>query len=114
MPNENWFLSPENAKEKVETCRRHYNGERPHSALGNLSAKEFAVLTEIGDWPAKPVLWQAREMGQDQGVSSTDLTTALEQGPDPEYLLRICGKAFYSLYLGTFLPLDGRTPTHSV
>ncbi len=47
--NENWFPSLEDAKEKVETWRRHYNGERPHSALGNLTPREFAVLGEIGD-----------------------------------------------------------------
>ena len=47
--NENWILFPENAKDKVETCRRHYNGDMPHSALGDLSAKEFAVLTEIAN-----------------------------------------------------------------
>ena len=47
--NENWFLSLEDAVEKVESWRNHYNGERPHSALGNLSPREFAVLAEIGD-----------------------------------------------------------------
>jgi len=47
--NENWFLSLEDAEEKVESWRRHYNGERPHSALGNLSPREFAVLAEIAD-----------------------------------------------------------------
>ena len=47
--NENWFLSLADAEEKVEPWRRHYNGERPHSALGNPSPREFAVLAEIGD-----------------------------------------------------------------
>ena len=47
--NENWFLSLEDAVEKVETWRNHYNGERPYSALENLSPREFAVLAEIGD-----------------------------------------------------------------
>ena len=47
--NENWFLSLEDAVEKVEFWRSHYNGERPHSALGNLSPREFAVLAQIGD-----------------------------------------------------------------
>ena len=45
--NENWFLSLEDAKEEVESWRNHYNGERPHSALGNLSPREFAVLAEM-------------------------------------------------------------------
>lgn len=41
--NENWFLSLEDAKEKVESWRRHYNLERPHSALGYSAPKEFAA-----------------------------------------------------------------------
>ena len=43
--NTNWFLSLADAREKVETWRRHYNEERPHSALGNLAPKEFAALS---------------------------------------------------------------------
>ena len=41
--NENWFLSMDDARETVESWRRHYNGERPHSALGYLAPKEFAA-----------------------------------------------------------------------
>ncbi len=41
--NENWFLSLEDAREKVETWRLHYNGERPHGALGNLTPMEYAA-----------------------------------------------------------------------
>ncbi len=40
--NETWFLSLEDAREKVEGWRQHYNRERPHSALGNLAPLEFA------------------------------------------------------------------------
>ena len=47
--NENCFPSLEDAKEKVESWRNHYNGERPHSALGNLSPGKLVALTEIGD-----------------------------------------------------------------
>ena len=47
--NKNWFLSLEDARGKVESWRKHYNGERPRSALGNLSPREFDVLAEIGD-----------------------------------------------------------------
>ena len=46
---ENWFLSLQEAEEKLESWRKHYNGERPHSALGHLSPGEFAVLAEIAD-----------------------------------------------------------------
>ena len=43
--NENWFLSLEDAKEKIEAWRRYYNGERPHGALGNLAPEVFALAT---------------------------------------------------------------------
>jgi len=43
--NENWFLSLDDARSKVESWRRHYNGERPHSALGYLAPEEFAAST---------------------------------------------------------------------
>ena len=49
--NESWFLSLEDAAERVETWRINYNGERLHSALGNLSPWEFAALAEIADFP---------------------------------------------------------------
>src|SRR4030042_1925431 len=35
--NESWFLSLDDAREKVESWRKKYNGERPHAALGNLA-----------------------------------------------------------------------------
>ena len=41
--NENWFLSLDDAKTKVESWRRHYNRDRPHSALGSLAPEEFAA-----------------------------------------------------------------------
>jgi len=39
--NENWFLSIEDAREKIEAWRTHYNHDRPHRALGALSPAEF-------------------------------------------------------------------------
>ena len=48
--DENGFLSLGDPEEKAKTWRRHYyNGERPHSALGNLPPRDFAVLAETGD-----------------------------------------------------------------
>jgi putative transposase len=44
--NESWFLSTEDAREKVEAWRQHYNGERPHGALGNLTPMEYALAGE--------------------------------------------------------------------
>jgi putative transposase len=40
--NESWFLSLEDAQEKVEAWRQHYKRERPHGSLRNLSPVEFA------------------------------------------------------------------------
>jgi putative transposase len=39
--NESWFLSLEDAVEKVEEWRQHYNQDRPHGSLGNKSPVEF-------------------------------------------------------------------------
>jgi len=44
--NESWFLSLEDAREKVETWRQHYNRERPHGSLGNLTPMEYALARE--------------------------------------------------------------------
>ena len=41
--NENWFLSLEDAQEKISAWRQDYNEQRPHSALGNLAPEEFAA-----------------------------------------------------------------------
>lgn len=34
--NTHWFLSLEDACEKLDRWRRHYNEELPHSAIGNI------------------------------------------------------------------------------
>ena len=45
--NESWFLSLEDAREKVEVWRKEYNRQRPHGALGNLTPLEFARVREM-------------------------------------------------------------------
>ncbi len=45
--NESRFLSLEDARAKVEAWRNDYNEHRPHSALGNLAANEFASTGQI-------------------------------------------------------------------
>lgn len=45
--HENWFLSLEDAREKLEAWRLHYNAERPHSALGNRSLNEFMAAAKL-------------------------------------------------------------------
>ena len=39
--NENWFTSLKDAQEKIESWRRDYNRNRPHSSLGGQSPEEF-------------------------------------------------------------------------
>jgi len=39
--NVNWFLSMEDAREKIEKWRRDYNEFRPHSSLGDLTPRQF-------------------------------------------------------------------------
>jgi len=41
--NEHWFLSLEDARQKIAAWRRDYNEIRPHSSLGNLQPSEFAA-----------------------------------------------------------------------
>jgi putative transposase len=40
--NEHWFMSLEDAQEKLEAWQRDYNEERPHSSLGNQTPAAFA------------------------------------------------------------------------
>jgi putative transposase len=39
--NASWFLSMADARERTGAWRREYNEERPHSALGDLTPREF-------------------------------------------------------------------------
>ena len=40
--NVNWFLSMDDAREKIEDWRQEYNDFRPHTALKNLTPNEYA------------------------------------------------------------------------
>ena len=39
--NVNWFLSLEDAQQKLDVWKEDYNSYRPHSSLGNLTPNEF-------------------------------------------------------------------------
>ena len=39
--NTNWFLSLDDAKEKIDSWRMEYNQYRPHSSLNDLTPEEF-------------------------------------------------------------------------
>jgi putative transposase len=45
--NQSWFLSLEDAKEKLEAWSQDYNSTRPHGALGNLAPEEFAEAVGV-------------------------------------------------------------------
>ena len=46
--NENWFLSLDDARQKVEAWRQEYNKIRPHGALGNVSPLVYASAMAKG------------------------------------------------------------------
>jgi putative transposase len=41
--SEQWFLSLWDARQAIETWRREYNEQRPHSALGQQTPREYAA-----------------------------------------------------------------------
>jgi putative transposase len=43
--NTNWFMSLEDAQQKIEAWRRHYNESRPHMSLGYRTPQEFLGCT---------------------------------------------------------------------
>ena len=53
--NINWFLSLEDAREKIELWRWDYNNERPHSALRDQPPRAFARQFERALKPADPI-----------------------------------------------------------
>lgn len=42
--NVNWFLSLQDAQEKLNAWKLDYNDYRPHSSLGNLTPNEFIEM----------------------------------------------------------------------
>jgi putative transposase len=52
--NVNWFLSLEDAKEKIQLFKEEYNGFRPHSSLSGLTPNE--VVQQHSNGPIFPIL----------------------------------------------------------
>jgi putative transposase len=50
--NASWFLSLAEARARIAEWRCHYNEERPHSALGNLTPKALADQVQPAREPA--------------------------------------------------------------
>lgn len=53
--NVHWFLSLEDAREKIEKWRWDYNNERPHSALEDQPPRAYARQFEQALKPAGPI-----------------------------------------------------------
>lgn len=51
--NENWFISPTEARRILELWRQDYNEHRPHSALGYQTPKEFAAAWAVAPFPPR-------------------------------------------------------------
>jgi len=47
--NVNWFLSLEDARDKIEQWRRDYNEYRPHSSLGGMPPREYTRQLEAAE-----------------------------------------------------------------
>ena len=61
--NENWFLTLQEAREKIEAWRRDYNQVRPHSGLGYQTPEEFAAqAAALGASPPTPLALLSKEL----------------------------------------------------
>lgn len=68
--NENWFLTLQEARGKIEAWRRDYNQARPHSALGYQTPEEFAANAAArGASPPTPLALPTQEL-----ISTQELT----------------------------------------
>ena len=47
--NVNWFLSLEDARDKIEQWRRDYNEYRPHSSLGGMPPSEYTQQLQAAE-----------------------------------------------------------------
>jgi putative transposase len=68
--NENWFLTLQEAREKIEAWRKDYNQVRPHSALAYQTPEEFAARAAArGASPPTPLALATKEL-----ISTPELT----------------------------------------
>ena len=54
--NVNWFLPPDDARDKIEEWRIEYNEFRPHISLENLTPQEFVEQFRAGPRSQKSLL----------------------------------------------------------
>jgi putative transposase len=91
--NAHWFLSLQDAVDKIEAWRNDYNEYRPHSSIGNLTPSEFVVRcqrkpeTQPG-LPAAPVSDQTTFTAIDHcsaaSEKSSDPTQSKQRSKRPE------------------------------
>jgi putative transposase len=62
--NVNWFLSMEDAREKIEKWREDYNEFRPHSSLGDLTPRQFVDKYQISLEAKKLHFWPDQFSGE--------------------------------------------------
>jgi len=68
--NENWFMSLEEARVKIEAWRRDYNQVRPHSALEYRTPEQYAAqVAARGASPPTPLALLPKEL-----ISTPELT----------------------------------------
>ena len=65
--NQHWFRSIRHARAEIESWRRHYNSERPHSSLGYQTPNAFAAERR-----------RALELGEGSTPASVQLTSKPE------------------------------------
>lgn len=77
--NAHWFLSLEDAAEKIEAWRQEYNHYRPHSSLADMTPVEYAgsLLAEQAETRALPGASSPKRMA----FASTEHTSAKPEKP---------------------------------
>jgi putative transposase len=81
--NAHWFLNLQDACEKLEAWRRHYNEERPHSAIGNIPP---IMLANSAGETSPPVLGEAENLdpsGTTLGSSANNRPALISAGGKP-------------------------------
>jgi putative transposase len=83
--NAHWFLSLEDAAEKIEAWRKDYNEYRPHSSLDDLTPAEFIKkcqqrTDQIGCPPAAPASDQMISASANPGSATPEKSSNPPQG----------------------------------
>ena len=78
-----WFVTLEEAKERIEAWQREYNESRPHRALGERTPNEFArEVAARRDLMGRKQPKTRLKLGSNKPVRSTNLGTQIMNGPE--------------------------------